>query len=117
MLRVIAILLLATSPTLAEPAKRCNADKLEADGNDLFQMGNTAAAFAKYEAAAKCKPSDRIHERAGMAACTLYRSGKSEHWFAKAKLYVGKLPLAKRDRVQRMCFAGCGGPGGLYPTE
>jgi hypothetical protein len=41
MLRAIAILLLATSPAVAD---RCDAAKLEAEGNDQFSMGNTAPA-------------------------------------------------------------------------
>ena len=112
MLRVIAILLLATAQALAERAKRCDAAKLEADGNDQIAMGNTFAAFTKYEAAAKCKPSDGVHQRAAFAACTLARKTKSEHWVNQAKRYIALLPEQMRQRVVQVCSSGCGGPDG-----
>ncbi len=112
MLRAIAILLLSTAPALAEPANRCDATKLQADSETLFARGETAAAHAKLAAAAKCRPSDRVHELAAMSACRLYQSSRSEYWAIRAKYFIGKLPAAKRENVERACPVGCGGPGG-----
>jgi hypothetical protein len=111
-LRAIAILLLATGPALAEPARRCDATKLQADGEVLFARGETAAAYVKFDAAAKCKPSDRVHELAAFSACKLYQASRSEHWVARAKYFFAKLPAAKRANVERACQVGCGGPDG-----
>ena len=111
MLRAIAILLLAAGPALAEPARRCDAAALESRGNEQWAMGNAVAAFTSFEAAARCKPSDRIHERAAVAACSIFQRTHSEQWANQAKRYISKLPAARRDLVQRACPQGCGGPG------
>ncbi len=111
MLRAIAILLLATAPALAERAKRCDATELQDEGMTLYAQGNTAAAYYKFAAAAKCRPGDRIHELAAMSACTLFKADHSELWIGRAKYFIAKLPAAKRDKLRRFCTAGCGGPG------
>lgn len=110
MLRAIAILLLSAAPALAEPAKRCDAAKLQDEGMTLYTQGNTRAAHTKFEAAAKCKPGDRIHELAAMTACKLYKMERSEHWVARAKYFFSKLTPAKREKVLQFCMSYCGCP-------
>ena len=80
-------------------------------------MGNEAAALAKYEESARCKPSDAIHMRAGVTACRLYRRTKQDYYASKAKLYIGKLPEAKRESVRQFCTHGCDGPGLPEPGD
>ena len=111
MLRVIAILLLATSPAVAEPKRpRCDAAKLQEEATGLINMGQPVPAYFKLEAAAKCLPSEQVHELAAYAACTIYRHDRSEGWARRAKLWIAKLPPAKQQRAQQRCVGGCGGP-------
>jgi hypothetical protein len=111
MLRAIAILLLTASPAFAEPAKRCDAAELEAQGTNLLHGGREAEALFKYEAAARCKPNDGIHLRIVYVACRLYVRSRGEQWAAKVKHYAAKLPAHKRDQALQMCRPGCGGDG------
>lgn len=113
--RVIAILLLAASPVAADPAKRCDAAKLEEQGVQAWNEGMLARALASFEDAARCKPSDHIHELAAMASCKLHKQTKSDVYATKAKRYYEKLPEPKRQRVAQYCTGGCGGAGG--PSE
>jgi hypothetical protein len=101
-LRVIVILLLAARPVIAEPA-RCESRKLEKQANALERRGKHVAALAKYEAAARCKPSDQLHTRIAIVACFLARQTRSQRFATKEHTYLVKLPMRARDEVYRAC--------------
>ncbi|HVK89002.1 MAG TPA: hypothetical protein VM513_33005, partial [Kofleriaceae bacterium] len=81
------------SSTSSPPDSKCDAEALEAKGQDLLQTGMDAAALNQLEAAYRCKPNANLLKLSFLASC---RSKNA----AKAKLYYSKIPNAPASITQ-----------------
>ncbi len=74
----------------------CDADALDEKARMDEAVGQHAAALANFEAAIKCKPTDRLYSLAFMAACNAAN-------LSKARYYYAKVPAGSRKNLEQMC--------------
>ncbi len=75
----------------------CDVDALTQKGMEAEQVGQHAAALARFEEAIRCQPSSRLYQLAFMTAC----NAKS---VTKARQYWPKIPRAAAQQLQQMCI-------------
>ncbi|HEY5945994.1 MAG TPA: hypothetical protein VIV40_10915 [Kofleriaceae bacterium] len=80
----------------AAPPANCDADALKEAGMENINMGQHAAALAKFEASLKCKSDPYVIQLAFMEACM---SGNAE----KAKLYYKRMTPAQQTKFGQIC--------------
>lgn len=83
-------------PFVFSPPAHCDAEGLKEQGMEHINLGEHAAALAKFEASLKCKRDVYVFQLAFMSACASSNS-------AKAKRYYKELPPTVRDKVAQIC--------------
>jgi pSer/pThr/pTyr-binding forkhead associated (FHA) protein len=86
-----------TGSTVVTPPANCDADQLKEDGMQNINMGQHAAALAKFEASLRCKKDPYVTQLAFMEACASSNS-------AKAKTYYKLLTPAQQAKFAQMCI-------------
>lgn len=75
----------------------CDATRLADEGMEKLNVGQHAAALAKFEASLACQSDPRTIKLAYLSACNSLNR-------AKARLYYTKLTAAERDRFRQICI-------------
>jgi len=86
-----------SSRAAATPPKACDADALKEQGMENINMGQHAAALAKFEASLACKRDPAVAPLAFMEACNSAN-------VRKAKEYFKLMTQAQRDRFEQICL-------------
>ncbi len=77
------------------PPAACDADALDEKARNDEAVGQHAAALANFEAAIRCKPTDRRYQLAFMSACNAANLGKAKQYYKKV--------VGNRANLAQMC--------------